>query len=118
MSVIAMGLVAFVAVLHAGFLVLEMFLWQKPIGMKVFRNTPEKAAITAVLAANQGLYNGFLSAGLFWSLVAGPMGPALATFFCGCVVVAAGYGAVSVSPRIFLVQGVPALLALGAVQLL
>lgn len=118
MSVVAMGLVALVALLHAWFLVLEMFLWQKPLGLKVFRNSPEKAALTAVLAANQGLYNGFLAAGLVWSLVAGDMGPAIATFFCGCVVVAGGYGAATVSPRIFLIQGVPALLALAAVRLL
>lgn len=118
MSPVAMGLVALVALLHGWFLVLEMFLWQKPLGMKVFRNTPERAAVTAVLAANQGLYNGFLAAGLVWSLVAGDIGRAIATFFLGCVVVAGAYGAASVSPRIFLVQGVPALAALAAVHLL
>ncbi|WP_377292809.1 DUF1304 domain-containing protein [Rhizobium sp. SG2393] len=114
MQTAASLLTALTALLHVGFLVLEMFLWTKPVGRKVFRNSPEKAEITRVLAANQGLYNGFLAAGLCWSLV--HPDPAFAlqlkVFFLVCVVAAAIYGAWTVSPRILLVQGGPALLAL------
>ncbi len=113
MSLIAVALIVLVALLHIYFLVLEMFLWTKPMGMKVFRNSPEKAEITRVLAANQGLYNGFLAAGLLWSAFAAKADVAL--FFLGCVVIAALYGAYSVSRRIFYVQGVPALAAIAAV---
>lgn len=116
MSLIAIVLIVLVALLHVYFLVLEMFLWTKPLGMKVFRNTPEKAEITKVLAANQGLYNGFLAAGLIWAAIEGKQDVAL--FFLGCVVVAALYGAYSVSKRIFYVQGVPALAAIAAVVLM
>ncbi|TXI50864.1 MAG: DUF1304 domain-containing protein [Lysobacter sp.] len=116
MSTIALALIAVVALLHAYFLVLEMFLWTKPLGLKTFRNTPEKAEVTRVLAANQGLYNGFLAAGLIWSIVAQKTDVAL--FFLGCVVVAALYGAYSVNKRIFFVQGVPAIAAILAVLLL
>ncbi len=113
MVVVATILTVLVAVLHAYFLVLEMFLWTKPLGLKTFRNTPEKAEITRVLAANQGLYNGFLAAGLVWAALSGRQD--LALFFLGCVVVAALYGAYSVSKRIFYIQGVPAILAIAAV---
>jgi putative membrane protein len=116
MHLLAKILTTLVAVLHVYFLVLEMFLWTKPLGMKVFRNSPEKAEITRVLAANQGLYNGFLAAGLIWAAIAGKQDVAL--FFLGCVVVAALYGAYSVSKRIFYVQGVPALAAIAAVVLM
>jgi putative membrane protein len=116
---IANILVALVAALHAYFLILEMFLWDKPQGLKVFRNTPEKAATTKVLAANQGLYNGFLSAGLVWGLVHG--NPAFAfqikAFFLLCVIVAGAYGAATVSTRILMVQALPAALALLALFL-
>ncbi len=111
---IANLLVALVAVLHVYFLVLEMFLWQKPLGLKTFRNSPEKAAETAVLAANQGLYNGFLAAGLFWGLL--HSAPAFAfqikAFFLLCVIIAGVYGAATVSRRILYVQAVPAAIAL------
>src|SRR3954468_3991550 len=111
---IANGMVALVAALHAGFLVLEMFLWTRPLGLKIFHNTPEKARDSAVLAANQGLYNGFLAAGLAWGLIQSV--PAFAfqikTFFLLCVIVAGVYGAVTVSRRILYVQGAPAALAL------
>ena len=116
MSVIAAVLVVLVAVLHAWFLVLEMFLWTRPLGLKTFRNTPEKAETTRVLAANQGLYNGFLAAGLLWGLVTAQWN--VVVFFLLCVVVAALYGAWSVSRRIFYVQGVPAIAALAAIWLL
>ena len=116
MSVIAAVLVVLVAVLHAWFLVLEMFLWTRPAGLKTFRNTPEKAETTRVLAANQGLYNGFLAAGLLWGLVTAQWN--VVVFFLLCVVVAALYGAWRVSRRIFYVQGVPAIAALAAIWLL
>ena len=115
MSVIAAVLVVLVAVLHAWFLVLEMFLWTRPAGLKTFRNTPEKAETTRVLAANQGLYNGFLAAGLVYAIATGSR--EFAMFFLACVVVAALYGAYSVNKRIFFVQGVPALAALAALLL-
>jgi putative membrane protein len=111
---IANLMVALVAALHGYFLVLEMFLWTKPLGLKTFRNSPEKAAESAVLAANQGLYNGFLAAGLIWGLVHGV--PAFAfqikMFFLLCVIVAGIYGAATVSRRILFVQAAPAAIAL------
>ncbi len=111
---IANILVALVAVLHVYFLVLEMFLWTKPLGLKTFQNTQEKANDSAVLAANQGLYNGFLAAGLFWGLL--HSAPAFAfqikAFFLLCVIIAGIYGAISVSKRILFVQAAPAALAL------
>ena len=116
MSIVALALIAVVALLHVYFLVLEMFLWTKPLGLKTFRNTPEKAEITRVLAANQGLYNGFLAAGLVWAIIAQRTDVSL--FFLGCVIVAALYGAYSVNKRIFFVQGVPAIAATAAVLLL
>lgn len=115
MHLLAQLLTVLVALLHVYFLVLEMFLWTRPLGLKIFRNTPEKAETTRVLAANQGLYNGFLAAGLFWAAASGRQDIAL--FFLGCVVVAALYGAYSVSRRIFFVQGVPAIAAIAAVLL-
>lgn len=114
MLIIANTLVALVAALHIYFLVLEMFLWTKPRGLKTFGNTPEKAQATSVLAANQGLYNGFLAAGLIWGLL--HPNPVFAiqikTFFLLCVIVAGLYGAATVSRRIALVQSLPAALAL------
>jgi putative membrane protein len=114
MNFIGNLLTALVAALHIYFLVLEMFLWQKPQGLKTFKNTPEKAEITAVLAANQGLYNGFLAAGLIWGLL--HSAPAFAfqikAFFLLCVIVAGAYGAATVSKRILYVQAAPAALAL------
>jgi putative membrane protein len=114
MSWIPNILVALVALLHVYFLVLEMFLWTKPLGLKTFRQSPEKAADSAVLAANQGLYNGFLTAGLIWGLVQPT--PAFAfqikAFFLSCVIVAGVYGAATVSRRILFVQAAPAALAL------
>ena len=112
---IAIVLIALVALLHAGFLVLEMFLWTQPAGRKVFHTTPEFAEASKALAANQGLYNGFLAAGLVWGLMLDTAaGRPVLLFFLGCVVVAGGYGALTVNKRIFLVQALPALLAIGA----
>lgn len=107
-------LVALVALLHFYFLVLEMFLWTKPLGLKTFRQSLEKAQLTSVLAANQGLYNGFLAAGLVWSLLhpSGEVARQLQIFFLGCVIAAGIYGAMSVNKRIFFIQSLPALIAL------
>ncbi|OJY13513.1 MAG: hypothetical protein BGP05_16305 [Rhizobiales bacterium 62-47] len=114
MNTIANILVALVAVLHIYFLILEMFLWTKPRGLKTFGNSLEKARESAVLAANQGLYNGFLAIGLIWGLV--HPNPAFAfqikVFFLLCVIAAGVYGAASVSMRILYVQALPAVLAL------
>jgi putative membrane protein len=114
MIVIANVLVALVAMLHVYFLILEMLLWTKPIGLKTFGNSQERADAMAVLAANQGLYNGFLAAGLLWGLF--HPAPAFAfqikVFFLLCVIIAGAYGAYSVSRRILFVQAAPAALAL------
>jgi len=101
--------VAVVALLHAWFLVLEMFLWQRPIGVRTFRMTPERASATKVLAANQGLYNGFLVAGLLWGLWLSPNDHGVRAFFLACVVVAGTFGAATVGRRVFFVQALPAL---------
>ena len=110
----AVALIGLVAFLHAYFLVLEMFLWTKPTGLRVFGQTAAQAEATKVLAQNQGLYNGFLSAGLVWSLVDGVHGYAAGIFFLGCVIVAGIFGAATVSMRIFFIQSLPAAAALGA----
>jgi len=109
--------VGLVALLHGYFLVLEMFLWTTPYGRRVFGLTPEKAALTRSLAANQGLYNGFLAAGLGWALWmgAGADGHALKVFFLSCVIVAGIFGAATASRKILWVQAVPGAVALGLV---
>lgn len=109
--------IGFVAALHLFFLVLEMFLWRTPFGRRTFRTTPEQAETSAVLAANQGLYNGFLAAGLLWALLAYGVvnGRPILTFFLACVLVAGIYGAATVSRRILLIQALPA--AIGAALL-
>jgi putative membrane protein len=117
MEIVAGIAVGLVALLHLYFLVLEMFLWTKPLGLKTFRNSPEKAEMTKVLAANQGLYNGFLVAGLLWGLWLGSAGLQIKVFFLGCVIVAGVYGAWSVSRRILWVQAAPGAIALALVLL-
>jgi putative membrane protein len=117
MHFVAVALIALVALLHAYFLVLEMFLWTKPTGLRVFAQSAEKAEATKVLAQNQGLYNGFLSAGLVWSLVDGVHGYAAGLFFLGCVVVAGVFGAATVSKRILFIQALPAAAAMSALVL-
>jgi len=112
MSVLSTALVVLVALLHLYFLVLEMFLWTRPLGLKVFRQSQEKAEQSKVLAANQGLYNGFLAAGLGYG--AATDSGEFELFFLGCAMVAGFYGAATVSRKIFFVQAVPALLAMGA----
>ena len=119
MQTAAAVMVVIVAALHAYFLVLEMFLWRKPLGLRTFRLTQEAADSSAVLAANQGLYNGFLAAGLVWGLIAYGVisGRAILTFFLVCVIIAGLYGAATVSRRIALVQSLPAAIALALVWL-
>jgi putative membrane protein len=104
--------IGFVALLHAYFLVLEMFLWDKPFGRRVFKSTPEFAAASKTLAANQGLYNGFLAAGLVWGLALGDAGVHVKVFFLACVVIAGVFGAATASRAILFVQAIPGILAL------
>ena len=113
MNTAASILTALVALLHVWFLVLEMFLWDKPYGRRTFGLTPEKAQMTKSLAMNQGLYNGFLAAGLIWALAEGAKGFPLQVFFLGCVVVAGVFGAATASRKILFVQALPGAAALG-----
>ena len=119
MQLIAGVLVIVVAALHLYFLVLEMFLWTAPFGRRTFGTTAEFAMASKTLAANQGLYNGFLAAGLLWALIAYGVhgGRPILTFFLACVVVAGVYGAATVNRRILFVQAVPALVAAAFVWL-
>jgi putative membrane protein len=118
MSIVAGVLVGIVAAIHGYILVLEMFLWTTPRGQRAFGMEPDFARATAPLAANQGLYNGFLAAGLVWGLLAGgTVGFQAEVFFLVCVAVAGVYGAVTASRRILFVQALPAVLALAAVLL-
>ena len=105
-------LVAIVAIEHLYIMVLEMFLWTKPAGMRAFALTPEFAEQTAVLAANQGLYNGFLAAGLIWGLTLKDDGFSVRVFFLSCVIIAGIFGAITAKPSILFVQAAPALIAL------
>ena len=109
MELLANILTSVVALLHFGFLYLEMFLWDKPRGMKSFRMTEEFAKQSKTLAMNQGLYNGFLAAGLIWGIFAGDV---VKIFFLSCVIIAGIFGAFTVSKRIFYMQAVPAILEL------
>jgi len=117
MGTIAALAVGLVAVLHLYFLTLEMFLWKKPFGRKTFGLTPELAEATASLAANQGLYNGFLAAGLIWGLYLGAAGLSIKVFFLVCVVIAGVFGAATANRKILWVQAVPGAIALVLVLL-
>jgi putative membrane protein len=117
MNTAANIVVALVALLHVYFLVLEMFLWDKPLGLRVFGQTKEAAAASKVLAANQGLYNGFLAAGLFWGLSLGTSGTCIKIFFLCCVLIAGLYGAATANRRILFVQAAPAAIGLTLVLL-
>jgi putative membrane protein len=110
---VASVLIGLVALSHVGFLILEMFLWDHPVGRKIFAMTPEVSAASARLAANQGLYNGFLAAGLVWALWADRR--ELKLFFLGCVVVAGIFGGLTAKTSILFTQALPAGLALAAV---
>ena len=112
MIVIANIMVGLVAFLHVCFLVLEMFLWDKPFGLRIFGHTAAFARESKILAMNQGLYNGFLATGLVWGLGLGATGNPIKIFFLGCVVVAGVFGAMTASRKILLFQALPAVLAL------
>ena len=115
MTIAANIAVALVALLHLYFLVLEMFFWDKPLGRRAFGLTPEFAKASKGLAANQGLYNGFLVAGLVWGIWLGAAGGPVKTFFLGCVIVAGVFGALTASRKILWVQALPGAIALGLV---
>jgi putative membrane protein len=117
MSTAANVVVALIGILHVYILVLEMFLWDKPKGLKAFGQTPAQAAATKVLAANQGLYNGFLAAGLFWGLSLGAGGANVKVFFLCCVMVAGLYGAATATKKILFIQAIPAAIGLALVLL-
>ncbi|MEQ1753294.1 MAG: DUF1304 domain-containing protein [Micropepsaceae bacterium] len=108
-------LVLIVALMHIGFLALEMFLWNGPEGQRIFAMTPDFASVTSVLAANQGLYNGFLAAGLIWGALSNRRD--LQVFFLVCVVMAGVFGGLTAKTSILVIQGGPALLALACVLL-
>lgn len=110
MSVLSRLLVGVVALMHVGFLVLEMFLWNGPEGQRIFAQTPEFTSTTAVLAANQGLYNGFLAAGLLWGAFSGRRD--LQVFFLTCVIMAGVFGGLTAKPSILVIQAAPAAVAL------
>ncbi|RJP88582.1 MAG: DUF1304 domain-containing protein [Desulfobacteraceae bacterium] len=117
MSILANILIGLIALLHVYILVLEMFLWDKPAGLRAFGQKKEAAAATKVLAANQGLYNGFLAAGLFWGLSLGAAGNSVKIFFLVCVLVAGLYGAATASRKILFIQAVPAAIGLALLLL-
>ena len=115
MHLVTQILIAVVALLHLYFLTLEMFFWDKPLGRRVFNLTPEFAAASKALAANQGLYNGFLAAGLIWGLSLGTQGTPVLVFFLLCVLIAGLYGGWTASRKILFVQALPAVIALACV---
>ena len=112
MTLLATLVIALLALIHVYILVLEMFLWDKPAGLRAFAQTQEAASASKVLAANQGLYNGFLAAGLFWGLWLGAEGFAIKVFFLLCVLLAGLYGAATASRKILFIQAIPAALGL------
>lgn len=112
MAFITTIIILFVALLHIYFLILEMFLWDKPAGLRAFGHSKEQAATSKSLAANQGLYNGFLAAGLLWGIFQGPSGFDFKLFFLLCVLIAGLYGGLTVNKKIFYVQAVPAFIGL------
>jgi putative membrane protein len=107
--------VALVALLHLYFLVLEMYFWDKPLGRRAFGLTPEFAAASKALAANQGLYNGFLAAGLVWGMLSGDGGRSIKLFFLGCIIIAGIFGAMTASRKILWVQALPGAVAMALV---
>lgn len=117
MTALANVVIGLVALLHLYFLVLEMFLWDKPAGLRAFGQTKEAATASKVLAANQGLYNGFLAAGLLWGLALGDEGTGVKVFFLTCVLIAGVFGALTASRKILFVQALPAAMGLALVLL-
>jgi putative membrane protein len=114
-STLATGFVFLIAILHLYILILEMFLWEKPAGLRAFGQTPEAAAASKVLAANQGLYNGFLAAGLLWGLSMGVEGVGILIFFLVCILIAGLYGGATANKKIWFIQALPAAIGLGLV---
>lgn len=114
-NTLATVVIALIALLHVYILVLEMLLWDKPAGLRVFGHTREQAAASKVLAANQGLYNGFLAAGLFWGLYLGEAGSAIKIFFLSCILLAGLYGGLTAKRKILFIQALPAALGLALV---
>ena len=110
MVILENTVIGIVAILHLGFLVLEMFLWNKPFGLKTFNMTKETAEASATLAANQGLYNGFLAAGLIWGLWSGMT--SVKIFFLACIILAGAYGGLTAKRSILYIQALPALIGL------
>ncbi len=112
MSLLANAVIALVALIHIYILVLEMFLWDKPAGLRAFGQTLQEANASKVLAGNQGLYNGFLAAGLIWGLSLGPDGTGVKVFFLSCVFIAGIYGAATANRKILFIQALPAAIGL------
>lgn len=117
LHILATAVVALIALVHVYILILEMFLWDKPAGLKAFGHSPEKATESKILAANQGLYNGFLAAGLFWGIYLGSAGTQITLFFLGCILVAGLYGGFTAKRKILFIQAVPAAIGLTLVLL-
>ena len=117
MTMLQIILTTAVALLHIGFMILEMILWKRPAGRRIFGTTKEFAEASEKLAMNQGLYNGFLAAGLIWGLLSGPEGSFILTFFLCCVILAGIFGAFTVNRRIFWIQAAPAAVALLVIYL-
>jgi len=115
MSIVPSVVVALIALLHVYILVLEMFFWDKPLGLRAFGQSQSMATASKVLAANQGLYNGFLAAGLFWGLYLGSAGIAVTVFFLSCVLLAGLFGGLTAHRKILLIQALPAAIGLGLV---
>ncbi len=112
MGIATETIVILVIILHLYFVLLEMFLWEKPYGRKVFGLSRQFAVESKALAANQGLYNGFLAAGLIWGMLAGPESVAILTFFLICIIIAGIFGGLTVSSKIIWVQALPAVAGL------
>ena len=117
MSTITNIIVTVIMLLHIGFMILEIFYWDKPLGRRVFGHSQEAAKVSKTLAANQGLYNGFLAAGLFWGLTLGANGTSVTIFFLACVLVAGIFGGITASRKILYVQAFPAAIGLTLVFL-
>ncbi len=115
MTIVANIIIGLVAFLHIYFLVLEMFFWDKPLGLQTFGHSRESAKASKTLAMNQGLYNGFLAAGLVWGLTLGESGDSIKIFFLACVVIAGVFGAATANRKILYVQALPAIIALALV---
>lgn len=117
MSVPASIIIGLIALIHVYIMILEMFFWDKPYGLRAFGQTLQAASASKVLAANQGLYNGFLAAGLFWGLSLGAQGQSVNIFFLGCVLIAGLYGAATANRKILFIQAIPAAIGLALVLL-